>query len=140
MRHIFFPKEGDKFMTICEFKDKYYLHDSGIEEIKYDYSKKSLIIKVDFCFWAQKWYKEGESSNGLITIKFNNVLCFEYIGNVIDRDLILNDLDNEILDVDIDVNNQLIIGILEMLDYTSSDFYQIKIKAENVEVAELEKQ
>ena len=50
-------------MTIAEFEEKYYLHDSSIEKIEYDATNKRLTLTIDFCFWMQIWYdketKEG---------------------------------------------------------------------------------
>ena len=47
-------------MTVTEFVEKYYLHDSSIEKIDYDADKKILSLTIEFCFWWQPWYNKNE--------------------------------------------------------------------------------
>lgn len=46
-------------MEVNEFLEKYYLHDSAIDEISYDSGAKELIWHMDFAFWMQSDYVEG---------------------------------------------------------------------------------
>ena len=47
-------------VTVTEFVEKYYLHDSSIEKIDYDADKKILSLTIEFCFWWQPWYNKNE--------------------------------------------------------------------------------
>ena len=60
-------------MTLKEFEAKYYLHDSFIERLIYDTSNATLTLVINFAFWMQKDYVEGEEENGLIEVTFRNV-------------------------------------------------------------------
>lgn len=60
-------------MTVKEFLDKYYLHDSSFEEVTYEPSKRELTLLVDFCFWMQDDYADGEPENGFLRTTFHNV-------------------------------------------------------------------
>ena len=60
-------------MTLTEFAEKYYLHDSNIKKLEYDVESKTVTLTVGFCFWMQDWYQEGEPESGTITVIFHNV-------------------------------------------------------------------
>lgn len=60
-------------MKVKEFLEKYYLHDSTIDEIRYDLGTKELIWHMDFAFWMQNSYVEGTPENGMINLHFHNV-------------------------------------------------------------------
>ena len=53
-------------MTLAEFENKYYLHDSSIDKIEYDAADKKLTLTIDFCFWMQNWYDKNHAENGLM--------------------------------------------------------------------------
>lgn len=60
-------------MKVNEFLEKYCLHDSTIDEIRYNSHEKELIWHMDFAFWMQKDYVEGNPENGMINLHFYNV-------------------------------------------------------------------
>lgn len=64
-------------MTIKEFVNRFYLHDSGVEAIKYDEENKVIEVYVDFCYWMQDDYQEGDKENGNIKLVFYDVSFFD---------------------------------------------------------------
>ena len=126
-------------MTVREFEDKYYLHDSNIEKIVFDAEKNFLTLEIFFCFRMQDWYDKNEPSNGVIRVTFQNVSHAEYDEHSMENHL--TDLDIEILDINVDENNTLILGTVDygMNRGLCDGYYQLKINAANVEVEELER-
>ena len=126
-------------MTIKDFAEKYNLHDSGIEKIFYDAENKKLVLTIEFCFWMQEWFIEGELKNGSIEVTFENVSFYSY--DDYDPSKLFGDIEPEILQTEIDSDGVLNIYTFEFVRYEpGEDIYPIiKIKAENVEVVELER-
>ena len=126
-------------MTIQEFEEKYYLHESNIEKVFFDADKKILMLEIFFCFWMQEWYDKSKPSNGSIRVTFKNVSYIEYDEHKLKH--ALTDLDIEILDINVDKNNTLILGTVDygMNRGLCDGYYQLKINAANVEVEELER-
>ena len=62
-------------MTIQTFIEKYYLHDSLITKITHN--ETSVNIEVEFCYWQQENYKEGDSEVGMIEISFSDISFFD---------------------------------------------------------------
>lgn len=123
-------------MTIAEFEEKYYLHDSSIEKVEYDAANKKLVLTICFCFWMQLWYNQNELPNGYIAVTFENVSLFEYEDHEITE--ILSDLDTEIRNTKVDAAGTLFIFMWEYVSKIDEDIYPvIKIKAENVTVKEI---
>lgn len=60
-------------LTIAEFQERYYLHDSTIENIRYDAENKKLTLTIDFCFWMQEWYEPGKDLYPIMKIKADSV-------------------------------------------------------------------
>ncbi len=60
-------------MTIKEFEENYYLHDSIISGVKVDKNEKRIVLLVDFAFWMQKDYRDNDPETGIISISFDNV-------------------------------------------------------------------
>lgn len=119
-------------MTAAEFAERYYLHDSGIEQIDFDADKKILTLTIDFCFWWQSWYDKSTPPNGFICVTFKDVSLFSYDDYAADR-IFAAELDNEILDADLDEQGTLTLGIYDYLP-SEETFYQLKICAATVEV------
>ena len=63
-------------MTLKEFEARYYLHDSFIESLNYDNANAKLTIVLNFAFWMQKDFVEGEEENGLLEVAFRNVTSY----------------------------------------------------------------
>ena len=123
-------------MTITEFEEKYYLHDSSIEKIEYDAANKKLVLTICFCFWMQLWYNQNELPNGYIAVTFENVSLYEYEDHEITE--ILSDLDTEIRNTKVDAAGTPFIFMWEYVSKIDDDIYPvIKIKAENVTVKEI---
>lgn len=127
-------------MTLPELREKYYFHDSNIEKIEYDAANKTLTLTIDFCFWWQPWHKESEPSNGLIRLIFEGVSLFEYDDNISNK-ILSDELDSEILEGELDEDGNLVFFSIEAgYNPDCNDIYwQLKIKAANVEVEELER-
>lgn len=126
-------------LTLAEFKEKYYLHDSSIDKIDYDAENKRLTLTIDFCFWMQNWYDKTTPTNGFIAATFENVSHYSYEGY--DPSKLFSDYTPEILHTEIADDGTLILYTFEFIRYEpGEDLYPVmKIKAENVEVEELER-
>ena len=124
-------------MTITEFEEKYYLHDSTIEKIDYDANNKRLTLTIDFCFWMQIWYDKETPENGLISVTFDNVSYYVYENY--DPSKLFSDYTPEILQTKIDDDGILNIYTFEFVRYEpGEDLYPVmKIKADNVTVIDL---
>ena len=118
-------------MNIKEFDEKYYFHDSLIDKISYDENKRELTFVFDFCFWAQQGYKKEEKENGMLKVVFNGVESYDGpVGN---------DMSNwwSVLDGDIkDGKYHFFIEDVRK-DVIDSEYFDIYINAENVEVEDL---
>ena len=127
-------------MTLQEFREKYYLHDSSIEKIDFDADKKVLTMKIEFCFWMQNWYDKTTPKNGLIAVTFENVSRFEYDDDIADK-IFSDELDSEIRDAEPDADGNLEFFSVEYSFNSDSDdiYWLLKVKAANVEVTELER-
>ena len=124
-------------LTLAEFQKRYYLHDSSITKIDFNAENKKLTLEIDFCFWMQEWFVDGETDNGLIEVTFENVSYYSY--EDYDLSKLFSDYEPEILQTEIDNEGNLNIYTFEFVRYElGEDIYPImKIKAENVEVVEL---
>lgn len=124
-------------MTVTEFEETYYLHDSMIEKIEYDAENKTLRLEIDFCFWMQNWYNAEELPNGYIAVTFENVSRYEYEYHAITK--VLDNLNTEIRSTKVDAGT-LSIFMWENIEGDDDDIYpELKICAENVTVAELKR-
>ena len=92
-------------MTIKELIKKYYFHDSCITYINYLSNISRLEITIDFCQWAQSWYKDDMPENILIKLVLSGIDAYNGIIGDIDYYSILN--------VDTDNNNKLWFYILD---------------------------
>jgi len=82
-------------MTIQELDNKYYFHDSMITNISYIESDHKLIISMEFCNWAQSWYKEGDPELVELKLIFYGIETYDGIVGDVDYFSIL---DGEIID------------------------------------------
>lgn len=76
-------------MTIKEFLNRFYLHDSLIENIKFTGSE--LTYDISLCWWMQNEYKPNDEEIRKIRLVFRKIKCFEFEGEnkKIDSDTIL---------------------------------------------------
>ncbi len=109
-------------MTIQELREKYYFHDSCITRIDYFSEDKRLTITMDFCQWAQNWYKEGEPENVWLKLTFYGIDGYDGITGDIDYFSIL---DGEIKDDKF---------WLFILDDFHEEHYEYYLNPSNVEV------
>lgn len=123
-------------MTLAEFENKYYLHDSTIDKIDFDAANKKLMLTIDFCFWMQSWYEATLPKNGLIAVTFENVSYYSY--EDYDPTKFLGDHVPEILQTEI-ADGMLILYTFELVRYEpGEDLYPVmKIQADNVIVTNL---
>ena len=113
-------------MTICEFEERYYLHDSELTKIEYDSHTCTALFVVDFCYWMQLWYVKGEPKNGFIGLKFNGVSFLKY-----DETKGNGTFGNSIHDIEVSKDGML---IFQQTDDDTFEYYETIIKAESVEV------
>ena len=111
-------------MTIESFVKHYNLHDSYITSSEYSADSCHLRLLIDFAFWMQASYKEGEPENGVIRVDFHAVdqyLCEEgdpagaFVG-------ILGS----------EYNDGLL--IIKLLDDETNEYFEMQIKAGSVNV------
>ncbi len=68
----YYAKPRKLIMTIAEFANRYNLHDSYIEAVKYDPESRSVVLTIQFLFWMQNDYVEGSPETGLLYVTFHN--------------------------------------------------------------------
>lgn len=114
-------------MKLSELSEKYYFHDSSLEDSWFDKEKNELILEIELCTWMQDWYSE-ESDNDIeiIYLVFRNVL-FSDITEFKPSNY------DEILDVDLLTAENGREGIKIHIE-SANDFQMITIFAEDVEV------
>ena len=61
-------------MTIESFVKHYNLHDSYITSVEYSVDSHCVLLFIDFAFWMQESYKDGEPENGIIQVEFQDQL------------------------------------------------------------------
>ena len=111
-------------MTLKEFESRYQLHDSYIESMRYDENSTTLTLVIDFAFWMQKDFKEGDEENGLIEVVFHNVKEHECDNGDPAGDFV------SILGAKADENSL----IISLIDDECNDYMELRVIAENVEV------
>lgn len=67
-------------MKLSEFVSRYNLHDSYIESVEYDRSRRITTLKIHFAFWMQADYREGTPETGLLIAAFHNVRQYQCEG------------------------------------------------------------
>ena len=109
-------------MTIQELNNTYYFHDSSITGIKYSKEQGKLDISIVFCYWAQKWYIEGEPE--LMDIKLS-------LEGVKDYDGIIGDIDYFSI-IECDIQDDKLHLIVE--DGFHQECFEYYLNPSNVEV------
>ncbi len=110
-------------MTIKEFTDHYYMHDSLINNIIFDKDHSTVIMNLDFAFWMQDTYVEGDPETGSLTLSFYGVTSYDCPEEI-------DFTKCSILDARYG-NSTIILFMLN--DFTDEDF-EIRISAASVEV------
>jgi hypothetical protein len=111
-------------MTLKEFETRYNLHDSFIESLNYDEVTATLTLVIDFAFWMQKDFKEGDEENGLIEVVFHNVKEHGCDNGDPTGDFV------SILGAKADENSI----VISLIDDECNDYMELKVIAESVEV------
>ena len=60
-------------MKAKEFSDRYYLHDSLMDQVSFAKEEAVVSMTIDLAFWMQSWYEEGMAETGLISVTFRSV-------------------------------------------------------------------
>ncbi|MBQ7172422.1 MAG: hypothetical protein IJR89_09130 [Clostridia bacterium] len=76
-------------MTINELQNKYYFHDSLLDEVIIDKQHATVSLRIDFCFWAQNGYKDEDPETGMIVLSFTGVKKYPEIEGELDSYSIL---------------------------------------------------
>lgn len=64
-------------MTLKEFAEKYYLHDSFINSYHFNEETAQVILDISFAFWMQENYSESDPETGYLKVIFHEVTTFE---------------------------------------------------------------
>lgn len=116
-------------MRISEFVETYDLHDSGLDEITVDKDNKIVRMRIDLCNWLQEDYVEGEPEIKPIELVFSVVTEMENTDRAIDEAF-----GDEFVSVDVEKDG---VFHAELITATQ-EYYEIRIRAEDVRVFERE--
>lgn len=109
-------------MTIQELEKQYYFHDSMITNISHDPNLQILVFTMEFCNWAQEWYKKDDPELLKIQLIFEGIKKYNGITGDIDYFSIL---DSDVID------NKYHLFIE---DDFHQEFYEYFLEPTNVEV------
>lgn len=112
-------------MTLTDFKSKYNLVGSLLENITTNKELDSITLEIDFCYWQQTDFIDGDKETGIVELHFSECSQCEISNHKINSD--------EIVKVEFTENS---IDICVESDITN-DYHHIFITALNVEFAEL---
>lgn len=112
-------------MKLSEFKRKYNLIGSLLENINVDKVIKSVTLEIDFCYWQQADFVDGDKETGMVKLRFSECAYWDISNHKINSDEIVK---VEVTDntIDICVESDL-----------SNDYHHIVISSSNVEFIEL---
>lgn len=112
-------------MKLTEFKRRYNLIGSLLENIIVDKGVNSVTLEIDFCYWQQADFVDGNKETGIVKLCFSECGDYNISNHKINSDEIV---DVEITDdtIDICVENDL-----------TNDYYHIIISSSNAELTEL---
>ncbi len=110
-------------MFINEFIQKHNLHDSLLENIEIDKADNTVKLTVDYCYWQQTEYCDGEIETGIVHILFSGV------SNIICDDHTLNS--DEIVSCSCQQGNTF---VLKMESDITGCYHTIEITANSVEM------
>lgn len=110
-------------MKITELTKKYNLIGSLLENIYVDESKKTITLEIDFCYWLQHSYRDGDKETGMISLVFSEYSQCDIDQHTINSDEIVKVETFDDTSIDICVESDL-----------TGDYHHIKLSALNVEV------
>ena len=111
-------------MTIESFVKHYNLHDSYITSAEYSSDSRHLCLLIDFAFWMQESYKDGEPENGVIRVVFRDVDIYLCEGGN-PTGAFVGILGSEYRDG---------LLIIKLLDDETNEYFELQIKASSVDV------
>lgn len=111
-------------MTIESFVKHYNLHDSYITSVEYSVDSHCVLLLIDFAFWMQESYKDGEPENGIIQVEFQDVDQYLCEGGD-PTGAFVGILGSEYSDGSF---------ILKLLDDETNEYFEMNIKASSVTV------
>ncbi len=117
----------ERQMFIKEFVKKYNLHDSLLESIEINKVYKTVKLTVDYCYWQQADYCEGQTETGIVHIFFSGVSDIIFDGHTLNSD--------EIVSCSCQQENTF---VLKMKSDITGCYHIIMITADSVEMADLE--
>ena len=108
-------------MTISEFVKRHNLTGSLLEKISVNDNEKSLCLEIDYCYWQQANYHEGDEETGIVIFKFENCTSYAFDDHTLNSDEIVKveTLDNGL---DICVESDL-----------TGEYHHIRINCSNVQ-------
>ena len=59
-------------MSIKDFIKKHNLIGSLLESISINKEDKSICLEIDYCYWQQSNYKEGDEETAILLFSFEN--------------------------------------------------------------------
>ena len=110
-------------MNAKEFVSGYIMHDSIIDAIKVDQERKAITMMIDFAFWMQREYQEGNPETGPLAIIFHNVTEYECPEALPFGEISILKVSEE--------DGRIQFAILNDM---TDDYYDLFIKAESIEV------
>ena len=76
-------------MNISEFVRQHNLNGSLLERISVNDSEKSLCLEIDYCYWQQSNYNEGDEETGVVIFKFENCTSYDFDDHTLNSDEIV---------------------------------------------------
>ena len=113
-------------MKIAKLTKTYNLIGSLLEAVHVDESTKTITIELDFCYWQQKEFVDGDIETGMVALVFSD--CTEYH---ISEHQINSD---EIVNIEVADNNSIDMCVESDL---TGEYHHIRITAMNVEFVNL---
>ena len=107
-------------MTAQDFIKNYIMHDSLIDNVEILDKGKTIVLWVDFSYWMQEEYKEGDPDTGKLKITFYDVEDYSIPENVnwddtsildsyISGETVILNLENEMAFLRNDVTNSFLV-------------------------------
>jgi hypothetical protein len=101
------------------------LHDSLLEKVDVYPEQQTVVLTVNYCYWQQNEYRDGEAETGIVTITFSGVKEFFCDDHEINSD--------EMIACTADSDDRLIIQVASDI---TGNAHTLIVSAEDVEMAE----
>ena len=110
-------------MNAKEFVERFIMHDCLIDAMSVDDGNATVTMTIDFAFWMQKGYRDGDPETGLLAVTFRNVTKLECPDELPFGDISILRVTEE--------EGSLRFAIMNDM---TDDYYDLLIKAESIEV------